>query len=76
MRNALLILTLAAALAGCASIRKGLGEYQRAADKGVTIGGGPDAGDRAAPPQPGQRADLPGGLGGDKAHADYTAPRS
>ncbi len=75
MRNALLILTLAAALTGCASIRKGLGEYQKAADKGFTISTGPDAADGPAP-QRGKPADLPGGLSGDKAHADYTAPRS
>ena len=70
---AVLVLTLA--LGGCATIRKGLGEYQAAADKGINLGGPPiDAADAPAE-RSGKRADLPAGLGGDKAHADYTAPQ-
>lgn len=55
------------ALAGCSTIRKSLGDYQKAADKGVEA----TAGDT---PREGKPAPLPGGLGGDKANAAYTAP--
>ena len=37
MRRAVIIV-LVAALAGCSGLRHGLGAYQKAADKGVTIG--------------------------------------
>ena len=87
MRRILLAVLLTAALAGCASVRKGLGEYQKAADKGVSIGGPPvdGGGDTASgfvgargssgsDSDRGKRPDLPSGLGGDKTHPDYTAP--
>ena len=77
-----LTVVLAAALAGCASVRRGLGEYQKAADKGVNIGGPPGGGPAAAevssggPSAPtsgrGKSGPLPAGLGGDKVHPDYT----
>ncbi len=76
MHRILLAVVLTAALGGCASVRKGLGEYQKVADKGVNIGGPPtDAYQSTAtgPAQKGKRPDLPGGLGGDKTHPDYTA---
>lgn len=71
-------LLLLAALAGCSTIRQGLGEYQKAADKGLQVGSS-----AAAEPLPGApaaaevdrgKAVLPGGLGGDKANAAYTSP--
>ncbi len=77
MRCILLAVLLTAALAGCASVRKGLGEYQKVADRGVTIGGPPIDAAGSAPEQArdkGKKPELPGGLGGDKAHPDYTAP--
>ncbi|QXQ06097.1 hypothetical protein KX816_18225 [Sphingosinicellaceae bacterium] len=78
---AMVAVLLAATLAGCASVRKGLGEYQKAADKGVNIGGPPvDAADSSGGPsnpgkpgKPGKHSDLPSGLGGDKANAQYTS---
>ena len=83
----LLVVLIATALAGCASVRRGLGEYQKAADRGVTIGGPPAdgggdtastyvggrSGDRAEAGG-GKRGELPGGLGGDKVHPAYTSP--
>jgi predicted small secreted protein len=89
MRRIALAVLLTAALAGCATVRKGLGEYQKAADKGVNIGGPPvDGGGDVASTYVGARGgsgtdagggkanklELPGGLGGDKAHAQYTSP--
>lgn len=70
MRPALLILLVA--LAGCSTIRQGLGEYQKAADKGleVKVGDAPLIPEEEAAKAPA----LPGGLGGDKANAAYTAP--
>ena len=92
MRRLALAILLTAALAGCASVRKGLGEYQKVADKGVNIGGPPAAGggdtastdvgsrsgkgDSGGRSETGKKAELPGGLGGDKTHADYTAPQN
>ena len=81
MRTLVLVVLLATALAGCANVRKGLGEYQKAADKGVTIGGppvdGPDSSggpsQTGKPGKAGKHADLPSGLGGDKANAQYTS---
>ena len=85
MRTLVLAVMIAATLAGCASVRKGLGEYQKAADKGVNIGGPPTAGPVDAveggsgpaassqPGKPGKHSDLPSGLGGDKANAQYTS---
>lgn len=75
MRTAALIVVLAIGLAGCASVRKGLGEYQAAADKGINIGGPPIDAAGPAPASEAGRPDLPAGLSGDKAHAEYTAPR-
>ena len=49
MRRAVIIV-LVAALGGCAGIRHGLGMYQKAADKGVTIGGSGHPGGGTAPP--------------------------
>ena len=74
MRGTLALLLLTAALAGCATIKEGLGAYQRAADKGVGFGlnGPPDA-PLAAAPATGKAA-LPTGLGGDKENAAYTSP--
>jgi uncharacterized protein YceK len=81
------IIVLVAALGGCAGVRHGLGAYQKAADKGVTIGdsgkpGGTappnsaaENGDSGAVTHKGKRAKaaaLPGGLGGDKEHRAYT----
>ncbi len=73
MRSIALTVLLTVALAGCANVRKGLGEYQKAADKGVNIGGPPvdGGGDTGGK----KKADLPAGLGGDKAHAQYSAPQ-
>ncbi len=65
------LLLIVAALGGCASVRKGLGEYQKAADKGIGFNVAPDG--PAAPPAA-SRDELPGGLVGDKAHAAYTSP--
>jgi len=61
-------------LVGCASVRRGLGEYQKAADKGIglNVGDGPDAAAEIAARRE-KRPDLPGGLGGDKANAAYTS---
>lgn len=86
--RALLILSLVAAVGGCASARQTLGLYKRTADKGVTLGGGkPEQGfagpgsasSEAAPALTGGTADargakaeLPAGLGGDKEHRAYT----
>ncbi len=89
MHRIALAVLLTVALAGCASVRKGLGEYQRAADKGINVGssavegGGDvastDVGGRGSNPSGGGsgnkgRPELPGGLGGDKANASYTSP--
>ncbi len=77
MRNVALLL-LIVALAGCASVRKGLGAYQKAADKGIGFNLPPDApvgpGSTAAiaATAPNKNA-LPSDLGGDKAHAAYTS---
>ena len=71
MRPALTLLLLAATLGGCATVRQGLGAFQRAADKGINIGGPPDA---PSPASAQDRTGLPAGLGGDKAHAAYTSP--
>lgn len=65
MRLALIILLIA--LPGCSTIRKSLGDYQKAADKGA----GATAADAPREDKP---APLPGGLGGDKANAAYTSP--
>ena len=67
-------LLLLAALGGCASVRKGLGEYQKAADKGIGFNLPPDApvGPGAVAAAPNKNA-LPSDLGGDKAHAAYTS---
>ena len=74
MRTIVLTVMIAATLAGCASVRKGLGEYQKAADKGINIGGPPtDAADAGPVTKHGKRPDLPSGLGGDKANAQYTS---
>ena len=70
MRTALLLSLVA--LAGCATIRQGLGEYQKAADKGIQVGTAAAA-ETAPDAEPG-KALLPGGLGGDKANAAYTSP--
>ena len=69
MRIALLLSLVA--LAGCATIRQGLGEYQKAADKGIKVGTAAAA--ETTDAEPG-KAVLPGGLGGDKANAAYTSP--
>jgi uncharacterized protein YceK len=87
MRRAVIIV-LVVSLAGCTSVRKGLGAYQKAADKGVTIGDSGRPGGESPPNSAGENAetgtstkhqgkkakplDLPGGLGGDKAHRAYT----
>ncbi|TRW14546.1 hypothetical protein [Glacieibacterium frigidum] len=66
------VLILLVALAGCSTVRQGLGEYQKAADKGfeVKVGDAP-----LTPTEEVAKAPvLPGGLGGDKANAAYTSP--
>ena len=70
----LLPVALVVALGGCASVRKGLGEYQKAADKGVGLNTGAAA--EAAPAaesKKGKKPELPSGLGGDAAHPAYTS---
>lgn len=47
--RAVVIIALALAASGCAGIRQTAGLYQKAADKGVTIGGGNPA-EGTAPP--------------------------
>ena len=42
--RAVVIVALVLATSGCAGVRQTLGLYQKAADKGVTIGGGPAEG--------------------------------
>ena len=73
MRSAL-ILMLVAALGGCATVRKSLGEYQKIADKGIGFNTGPDA---PTPPQAAAAKGntLPEGLRGDKVHPAYTSPQ-
>lgn len=74
MRTLVLTVMIAATLAGCASVRKGLGEYQKAADKGINLGGPPaDSVDAGPAVKSGKHSDLPSGLGGDKANAQYTS---
>lgn len=63
MRAILIMLLIA--LAGCTTIRKSLGDYQNAAEKGAAV--------NTDTPRDDKRAPLPGGLGGDKANAAYTA---
>lgn len=77
MRKIVPAMLLLALLGGCATIRKGLGDYQAAADKGINIGGPPVDGTSGSAPEPAGkgRADLPSGLGGDKANAQYTSPQ-
>ena len=75
------IVAMVLALAGCQSIRSGLGQYKRAADKGVELRVGGAAPDDVTPGEPvkhskdrGATQGLPGGLGGDPTHAPYIDP--
>jgi len=86
----ILIATLLLGLASCHSVRAGLGEYQKAADRGIGVNvsaqdeAASNAGTIAPAPlnkrdgyQPGgtdKQAGLPVGLGGDKAHGAYLEP--
>ncbi len=69
MRRAVIIV-LVVALAGCTSVRKGLGAYQKAADKGVTIGDSGRPGGEAPPNSAGENSETSptraGGKGGKK----------
>jgi hypothetical protein len=68
-----LALLLIATLAGCSTVRESLGAFQRTADKGVGIN--PSiASEGAAPAKGDKKAQLPSGLGGDKANAAHSAP--
>jgi len=80
MRRTVMAVAMLAMLGGCQSVREGLGQYKRIADKGVELrvgGQAPDAAD-AGEPARGKRSDpvgsLPGGLGGDPAHGAYSEP--
>nr|WP_295661554.1 hypothetical protein [Polymorphobacter sp.] len=65
MRRAVIIV-LVVALAGCTSVRKGLGAYQKAADKGVTIGDSGRPGGEAPANTVAENADTTSGRGGGK----------
>ena len=69
----LTLLLLVAVLGGCSTIRQGLGEYQKAADKGLQVGSAA-ASETVGPANDAGKPALPGGLGGDKANAAYTSP--
>jgi hypothetical protein len=67
-------LMLILAVGGCANVRKGLGSYQQAADKGVGLNTAAAAESApAASKKDGKKPELPGGLGGDTAHPAYSA---
>lgn len=57
MRRAVIIV-LVVALAGCTSVRKGFGAYQKAADKGVTVGDSGRPGGEAPPNTVAENADT------------------
>lgn len=52
------IIVLVVSLAGCATVRKGLGAYQKEADKGVTIGDSGRPGGTAPPNSAGENTDT------------------
>ena len=67
-------LMLVLAVAGCASVRKGLGSYQQVADKGVGLNTAAATENAPAPSKKdSKKPELPGGLGGDTAHPAYSA---
>ena len=70
----LTLLLLVAVLGGCSTIRQGLGEYQKAADKGLQVGTAAAAEPVGPAAEDTGKQLLPGGLGGDKANAAYTSP--
>ncbi|QYE36538.1 MULTISPECIES: hypothetical protein [Sphingosinicellaceae] len=57
MRRAVIIV-LVVALAGCTTVRKGLGAYQKEADKGVTLGDSGRPGGTAPPNSAGENTDT------------------
>lgn len=78
MRTVTAVSLFALSLAGCSTAREMAGEYQRFAEKGLTVVGGdtPDATDLAPADRKGRP--LAGGLVGDTANRRYTtdAPAS
>ena len=74
----ILMLVAVLALTGCSTARAALGEYQKAADKGVGIGTASEAEAAAASAEPAEsgaaRRDLPATLGGDAENRVYSAP--
>ncbi len=60
-------------MAGCSTVRSGLGEYQKAADKGIELRVGSPPPDAAADAGADTRgnANLPSSLGGDSENRSY-----
>ena len=68
-----LLILAALPLAGCATVRQGLGEFQRAADKGFEVSvGEPTPAETAATAPAAKAAPVPTALVGDTANRRYT----
>ena len=72
MRTVTAVSLLLLSLTACSTAREAAGEYQRFAEKGLTVVGGdtPEAAD--APEADREDKRLPGGLVGDTANRRYT----
>lgn len=69
----MLYVLLLLAVAGCQTVRSGLGAAQSAIDKGVGVNIPTEQSAAAAPKAPDPaRPDLPGGLVGDTEHRAYS----
>ena len=70
MRMRPLLILLILALPGCQTMRGAAGAYSRFAEKGITVGSGPDAAQAEAAPA----APLAGGLASDGEKHVYAQP--